>query len=160
MSTVIVRRMLPVLLLAVAASAAAADPARIDVFVASGAALTVPANLRTTLAAAGVEVTVWDLGGLERLRERLRAGLPSPQVAGMDAVRAAARRRVEALDPASLQASSRSAAEGAALARSAGVQKLPAVVFDLGGAQARAVYGVDNLGTALAYERAWRERTR
>lgn len=159
MSTTIVRRLLAALLLAVAASAAAAGPVRIDVFVAPGAALAVPAELRTALAAAGVEVTVWDLGGLERLREQLRAGLPSPQ-AGMDAVRAAARRRVEALDPASLQAESRSAAEGAALARSAGVQKLPAVVFDLGSAQATAVYGIDNLGTALAYERAWRERAR
>lgn len=159
MSTVIVKRMLPALLLAIAARVAAADPARIDVFVAPGAALAVPADLRTTLVVAGVEVTVWDLGGLERLRERLRTGLPSPR-AGLDAVRAEARRRVAALDPASLQVDSRSAAEGAALARSAGVQKLPAVVFDLGGAQARAVYGVDHLGTALAYERAWRERAR
>lgn len=138
---------------------ARADPARIDVFVAPGAGVTITDAQRAALNVAGVVLTVWDLGGFERLRQRLAGALPSTRGAGIEAVRAAARGAVQGLDPASLQQESRSAAEGAALARSAGVEKLPAIVFDIGG-QARVVYGVADLGTALAYERQWRERPR
>lgn len=95
-----------------------------------------------------VTVTVYAVDGLERFESGLSEGLPAdPETAKTEALR-----RIRHLDDTGM-APAKNAAIGLGKAVQYGVNRYPAIVFD-----GRAVvYGVTDLGDAVARYAAWRE---
>ncbi len=144
------------LLLARVAAAAPADVAfgieRIDVLASEAAPVRIAEGLRARLVAQGVVLAEHDLDAPQRLEDALSDGLPAdPAAARQDA-----ERRVAAIPTEALRARIERAHTGVLIAATQGIERLPAIAFDLGTPRARAIVGVADLEQALMIEARWR----
>ena len=126
------------LALALACSAAAAEPETPDVAVFT----------LSTIPVRSGGAAVYELDRRDRLAAELGEGLP----ADLERARAEMRRRIESADSRQLLFGLAEAADGNALAARLGIEKLPAVVVD----GRYAVYGVRDVRRALEIVAAWR----
>lgn len=117
---------------------------RIDVFSAGAEAVQVSDAARIYVETQGALLRLHDLTGPDQLDAALSAGLPPDPEQASQIVKA----RIAAMGPG-WNARLEQAFSGTVLVQQHGIEKVPAVAFDLGTPAARVIYGVATLEEAL-----------